>query len=268
MLNRSGLAMSGVAFVLATALIALPACGKKKDTGGNSGPPDGYQGSKGGPPTGFGMPFELNDGNRTASVRTLRQIGRAFHDYHDRNNYLPHAIADSSGKPGLSWRVAILPYIGQDGLYKSFKLTEPWDSEHNKALIAKMPASFAPPGLSTNGNTYYRSFSGQGAVMAPSTKPGQPGQQFRGVPLSAFSDGTAYTIIVAEANEPVIWTKPDELPFAPGKPPKLGGGVFAEGFHAVFADGAVRFLRSSTLNPTTLSNLIQTNDGQIVDIPN
>ena len=49
------------------------------------------------------------------------------------------AIADSTGKPGLSWRVAILPYLEQDTLYKQFKLDEPWDSPHNKKLIRQMP---------------------------------------------------------------------------------------------------------------------------------
>ncbi len=49
------------------------------------------------------------------------------------------AILDKNGKPLLSWRVALLPYIEQDALYRQFKLDEPWDSEHNKKLIAQMP---------------------------------------------------------------------------------------------------------------------------------
>ena len=45
----------------------------------------------------------------------------------------------------MSWRVAILPYIDQHGLYKQFHLDEPWDSEHNKPLMAKMPAVYRSP---------------------------------------------------------------------------------------------------------------------------
>jgi hypothetical protein len=33
--------------------------------------------------------------------------------------------------------VALLPYLEQDALYRQFKL-EPWDSAHNKKLLAKM----------------------------------------------------------------------------------------------------------------------------------
>ena len=32
----------------------------------------------------------------------------------------------------LSWRVALLPYVGEGKLYAEFKLDEPWDSAHNK----------------------------------------------------------------------------------------------------------------------------------------
>src|SRR5262249_29159759 len=46
--------------------------------------------------------------------------------------------------PLLSWRVAILPYIGQRALYQRFRLNEPWDSKHNKKLLAQMPKVFAP----------------------------------------------------------------------------------------------------------------------------
>ena len=31
-------------------------------------------------------------------------------------------------------------------MYQEFHLDEPWDSEHNKALIAKMPKVYAAPG--------------------------------------------------------------------------------------------------------------------------
>ena len=33
----------------------------------------------------------------------------------------------------------------QDQIYKQLKLDEPWDSDHNKKLVAKMPAVFASP---------------------------------------------------------------------------------------------------------------------------
>jgi hypothetical protein len=280
MLTRSTRAAAGLALVVAAGLLALPACDKKKETGGGNGtdnaPPAGTPNPPGGTPKqpvepgmpsppGPGPHLTYNRGTAQTSVNNLKQIGFAFHNYFSSYNSLPHDIADAKGKAGLSWRVAILPYIEHDGLYRQFKLNEPWNSAHNKKLIAQMPKIYAPPGVTTNGWTYYRSFSGQGAIMPPPGK-GVPGQAFRGLSLSNISDGTANTLMVAEANEPVIWTKPDDLPFTPGKPPKLGGAVFGDGFHATFGDGSVRFLRSSNIDTKTLSNLIQTNDGQIVNI--
>jgi hypothetical protein len=166
----------------------------------------------------------------------------------------------------LSWRVAILPFIEQDALYRQFKLNEPWNSEHNKKLITQMPKVFAPPGVETNGYTYYRSFSGQGAFLPPPSQPGQPGQFVPGLRITSITDGTANTLAVAEATEPAIWTKPEDLPFTPGKPPKLGGAVFADGGNVLISDGSVRYLKSN-VDPRVLSNLIQTNDGTPVQFP-
>ena len=201
------------------------------------------------------------------SKNNFVQIGLAFHNFHDAYNGLPVGIADATGKPGLSWRVAILPYIQQDPLYKQFKLNEPWNGEHNKKLISQMPKFYAPPGIDTSGYTYCRSFSGQGAIMTPSAQKAQPGQPIMGMRFTQVTDGLSNTLLAAEANEPVIWTKPDDLPFSPGKPPKLGGAVFGDGFHALFCDGSVRYLKNSAIDQKTLSNLIQANDGQIVNLP-
>ena len=63
-----------------------------------------------------------------------------MHNYREAHGRFPApAIQGKDGKPLLSWRVAILPYLEEDGLYQSFKLDEPWDSPHNKPLLERMP---------------------------------------------------------------------------------------------------------------------------------
>ena len=42
-------------------------------------------------------------------------------------------------RANLSWRVHLLPYIGEGELYDRFKLDEPWDSPANKRLLSQMP---------------------------------------------------------------------------------------------------------------------------------
>jgi hypothetical protein len=172
------------------------------------------------------------------------------------NNLPPYAITDAAGKPLLSWRVAILPYIDQKPLYDQFDLTKPWDDPRNKALIAKMPAIFITPGAEAKeGETHYRVFVGPGSVFE------------KGVKMSGakIKDGFSNTIYAVEAAESTIWTKPDELPFDPnGQLPKLG--ISPDGFIAVFGDATVRFIRAGT-SAELIRAYITANGGEAVPLP-
>lgn len=72
-------------------------------------------------------------------VSNLQQIALAFHSYHDAYRHLPADIVDKQGKPLLSWRVALLPFLEEDRLYREFHLDEPWDSAHNLKLVSQIP---------------------------------------------------------------------------------------------------------------------------------
>ena len=118
---------------------------------------------------------------RAQHITQFVQIGKAFHNYHGVHKHFPlHAIYSKDGKtPLLSWRVAILPYLEQEALYKEFKLDEPWNSPHNRRLIAKMPKVFAMPGspAGTKGRTSDRTASAaisQNPVPAAPRKAGRP----------------------------------------------------------------------------------------------
>src|SRR5207247_6504418 len=104
------------------------------------------------------------DEGRNLGRNRLKQVGLAFHNYHDQFKHFPtHAIYDKDGKtPLLSWRVAILPYLDQGELYQQFKLDEPWDSPNNKKLIAKMPEIYESLGMGQKGVglTPYMVFTG------------------------------------------------------------------------------------------------------------
>ncbi len=205
-------------------------------------------------------------GLRAKSVNNLKQIGLALHNFHAANESLPPvASRNNDGKPLLSWRVAILPYIGQGPLYNEFHLDEPWDSPHNKPLIARMPSTFALPGAKTPvGTTYYRTYSGVGTLFDPTPK--------EGVSFTGVTDGTSNTIAVVEAREAVPWTKPDAemafdgenpLNFIQAKPLTQLGGHFSGGFNALFADGSVKFLKE-TINLITLRALVTRGGGEVI----
>jgi len=80
-----------------------------------------------------------DEARKVASVR-LRAIALAFHEHHSvYREFPPAALVRNDGQPLLSWRVLLLPRLGQTNLFNEFKLGEPWDSPHNKKLLVKMP---------------------------------------------------------------------------------------------------------------------------------
>ncbi len=203
--------------------------------------------------------------SRLSESNNLKQIGLAMHNYHAVWGALPAAsISDASGRPLLSWRVALLPFLEQDTLYKQFRLNESWDSPHNKKVAEQMPKVFASPvGVDAPGLTRYRVFTGDQAAFPERSR--QPGPTSLGRRLTEFTDGTANTLLVVEAGEAVPWTKPDELPYSPKGPlPRLGSQPTS--FQVLFADGSVRVLNRQSVNDNTLRALITPNGGEIVDL--
>jgi len=192
-----------------------------------------------------------------ASADNLRQIGRAFHNHAGSNmDGWAYDIFDTNGKPLLSWRVAILPYVEQQALYKQFKLDEPWDSEHNKKLIEKMPAGYAPVRVTAKpGETFYQVFTGEGTLFFKHQS------RYR---IGNIPDGTSNTGLVFEAGEPVIWTKPQDMPFDEKKPlPKLGGHFEGESL-VLLCDGSVRRLRANP-DEKELKKFIRPDDGYVIN---
>src|SRR5262249_43793501 len=181
-----------------------------------------------------------------------KQVMLAMHNYSDVNRvFPPAAICDTNGKPLLSWRVAILPYIDQDQLYRAFRLDEPWDSDHNKKLIAQMPKIYGEKGT----KTHYRVFIGKGAAF----------EGTKGLAIADFTDGLSNTAMIFEAADAVEWTKPEEFEYdAKAKLPKLGGVPFEDGFNVGLCDGSVKFI-STKIKEATLRAYITRNGGEVID---
>ncbi len=196
---------------------------------------------------------------RAQCTNNLKQIGLAMHNHHDVQDGFPAlAIVDKTGKPLLSWRVAILPYIEQQALYNKFKLDEPWDSPNNKELLQYMPQTYACPSLlpaSGPGMTTYRAFSGKGTLLEPD----------RLTRMNEVLDGTSNTLMVVESTDAVPWTKPDDIPFddAPQARVLGPGSSHPGGFNALMTDGALRFIKSS-VSPQVLRALVTKAGGEVI----
>ena len=193
----------------------------------------------------------------STSQNNLKQIALAFHSYNDRNNRLPGNICTKDGKPLLSWRVAILPFINEEKLYKEFKLDEAWDSDANKKLAEKLPKVYAPVRVKAKaGETFYQTFVGKNLVFA---------EKGSTLLLQNIPDGTSNTAMVVEAGDPVIWTKPADLPFDLEKPlPKLGG-LFDGVFHLALCDGSVIRVKKD-FDVDEMKKVIMPADGNAVNL--
>ena len=172
----------------------------------------------------------------TDRFNNMKQLGVAFHTYHDVWNILPPAnvaksqFYDKNGKPLLSWRVHILPMMECQPLYDKFHQDEPWDSEYNLKLAEMMPSFYKTTDHPTK--TTLMVFFGNGALYDEDQK----GHRF-----GEIRDGMSKTIMVVEAgpDKAVPWTKPDDLPFEP-KNPKAALGTIKEDFLiTLMGDGSV-----------------------------
>jgi Protein of unknown function (DUF1559) len=189
---------------------------------------------------------------RALASNHLHEIALAIINYSDGNRGMPPpAIYSDDGKPLLSWRVLILPYIQQDNRFRQFRLNEPWDSPHNLKLLDDMPSIYAPTSSveAPPHHTFFRVFVGKGAAFEGSQRLRYP---------EDFLDGTSKAILVVDAAEPVPWTKPDELAYSPDQPLPKVGGLFRDVFLVVMADTSVKTV-SKKVSEATLRAAITRN---------
>jgi serine/threonine protein kinase len=196
-----------------------------------------------------------------ASTENLKQIGLALHNYHDTFRQFPAAYSrDEQAKPLLSWRVHLLPFVEERALYDEFHLDEPWDSPHNRRLVARLPDVFRAPGSSAPaGKTNYLGVCGEEMIfIAPKSNDERP----LGCRMRDIQDGTSNTLMVVEASDKaaVEWTRPAD--YEPDESQPLEGlvGLRPSGFLGVLADGAVHFIEAD-IDATILMRLFKKRDG-------
>lgn len=188
-----------------------------------------------------GQPLAPRPEDETPEAKRLKQIAKAINAYHaEKGHYPPPAIISKEGKPLHSWRVAILPYLGENekALHKQFKLDEPWDSPANKRLLAKMPEVFAKPTMfpTNHGRTTSVAIAGPGTIFDPKAT----------VKKEDLAENGSKTILAIEVGNPdapkVWWSKPADETFAAGKLPDLFDKYRNRWTWVVFADGTTHAL--------------------------
>lgn len=201
----------------------------------------------------------LVDQARKQAMNDLKQLGLAMHNYYSTHSHLPTAATtDAEGRPLLSWRVQILPYIEEQELYEAFHLDEPWDSEHNRSLIPRMPEVYRVPlsrHQSSDGRANYVVPGGESTMFPPQGE----------ITFRDITDGISNTIMVAEVDDEhaEIWTKPGAYEIDPKQPARGLGGHFAEVFLSGLGDGSVQAIPLS-MTKEMLYALFTRDGGEVV----
>jgi len=218
---------------------------------------------------------------RTCGLRTpechnnMKMFALALHEYHDTYGSFPPAyIADENGRPMHSWRVLILPYVGEANLHAEYHFDEPWDGPNNGKFNDWVihPCRCTEPGADADPTdaTYL-------AVVGPETMwPGDKALTIDDVP-----DGTSNTILVVEVlNSGINWMEPrdlefDTMSFTINDP--AGNAISSNhrlkrwgpdtpGVNVAMADGSVRWLDADT-NPELVRSLLTAAGGEHLAVP-
>ncbi|MBI3467166.1 MAG: DUF1559 domain-containing protein, partial [Planctomycetes bacterium] len=134
----------------------------------------------------------------------LKLLLLAMHGYHDTYGCFPPAyLADANGRPMHSWRVMLLPFLDEPGLYQAYDISEPWDGPNNSKLANRMPPYFSCPADGGSGwTTNYLAVVGPETIW-PGDKP---------VAIRQIRDGVSNTIALVEvANSGIQWMEPRDL---------------------------------------------------------
>jgi len=201
---------------------------------------------------------------RLKSHNNYKQVGLASLNMHDATNYYPkpfldesvkefQPVAESSLKNKLSWRVAILPYLEQESLYRRFSRSEPWDSSANKPLSQTVVTAYADTESPLDPTTRLRCFYGPGTMFEINQR----------VSIASVSDGASNTILSVEGGEKVTWSQFDEYKFDQNGPLPAFGHPRRDTFAVSMVDGSVRQVRK-TVDPKTMKAAITRNGGEIV----
>lgn len=202
---------------------------------------------------------------RAQSQNNLKNLALAALTYESNTKTFPPAVVygrsafpelnssgDKSAHVPRSWRVELLPLIGQEELYKQYRLDQPWDSEANLKVLRQMPVVYRSPfdaTTSTNNSSYF-AVVGLGTVF--------DGEE--GTPLAAIRDGTSNTLLWVEAKRDIPWTKPEDIAYAPGEAiPAFGGWMKNGEFSAAYCDGSIHVL--ADVAEPELRQLIEKADG-------
>ena len=168
----------------------------------------------------------------------LEKIYQALAAYaEEHGNYPPAYTVDDKGKPMHSWRVLLLPYLGENQLYAKYDMSKPWNDPANMQNVGRrMPEVYNCPNLdASRDETSYMVVCGPTLVFDGTTerKP------------EDITDKMSDTMLVIEvADTDVHWMEPVDLSvtsmsWSINAEKGIGSHHSTPGIHVLTADGVV-----------------------------
>lgn len=170
---------------------------------------------------------------RSQQSNNLKMIGFALLNFDDVYHRLPPAVRrDELGRPLSSWRYQILPYL--EAIMVDAPFGERWDDPVNRWLMDRWRPDFCHYQNRDSGD------AGKTNVVAI-TGPGTAFEEGRTIGLADTNRNTILAVVVAGFD--TYWMEPGDL-HIDHIPDNLTSGPKGDGFHVLFADATVWFLKA------------------------
>ena len=196
-----------------------------------------------------GVPITLHGkysvAGQTDNSDQLKIIGQALHSYlHDHGTYPPAALLNADGRRTVSWRVLILPYLGEKALYDRFDLDKPWDDPVNLCLLREMPDVYRKSGADADTtDTGFAGVEGSESLFQNASAQLNGGRELSGI---TQTEKIAAGPVGADVHLP--WTAPGDIDIEKAIQLSSAHGFSGEG-HAftplLFLDGTVHLVPDS-----------------------
>ena len=172
------------------------------------------------------------------AIENIQAIATALQNHFNKTGRFPSSYSTSpNGLPTLSWRVRLLPFLGQNELYQKFDFNKPWDVEPNRSLLQFIPDVYVSPERFDT-NTNYLLPTGRKFLFGENRTPRE----------KIVEDGLDNTLMLFEVNEEhaVPWTKPADFAAETAEDVSDGiGNLRLNGTFAIWANGLPTLLQKS-----------------------
>ncbi len=201
-----------------------------------------------------GAIVRARDEARMLSSRSnLKQLGIAFHNFHDTQGVLPTGLVQDRWIDGRhSWMTYLIPFVEASRLYESIDQKSAWDSPRNAEPFSTVFPAYMNPGVDSpdrTANGYGITHYSVNSNLYSRTKP---------IAFQDVEGGTAHTLMLGEVNTNfVAWADPDNK-----RDPSRGlntvpvgfGSPYRQGTQFTLCDGSLRTL-SDDIDPVVLRQL-------------